>query len=90
LNLKRFVFEKLSSNSFKSQRWRAFMITPSENSHHWRSLKSPAYGKDHRWQLSNVSRQWWSTASGCLMWPASGDSIYIYTRCALKNFLSLA
>jgi hypothetical protein len=66
------------------------MITASGNSHHWRSLKSPACGKDHRWQLSNVTRQWWSTAGGCLMWPTSGDSIYIYTRRALENFLSLA
>jgi hypothetical protein len=90
LNLKRFVFEKLSSNSFKSQRWRAFMITASGNSHHWRSLKSPACGKDHRWRLSNVTRQWWPTAGGCLMWPASGDSIDIYTRRALENFISLA
>jgi hypothetical protein len=90
LNLKRFVFEKLSSNSFKSQRWRAFMITVSENSQHWRSLKSPSCGKEHRWGLSNVTRQWWPTAGGCLMWPASGDSIYIYTRRALENFLSLA
>jgi hypothetical protein len=90
LNLKRFAFEKLSSNSFKSQRWRALMITTSGNCHHWRSLKSLACGKDHRWQLSNVTRQWWSTAGGCLMWPASGDSIYIYTRRALENFLSLA
>jgi hypothetical protein len=56
LNLKRFVFEKLSSNYFKSQRWRAFMITASGNSHHWLSLKSPACGKDHRWRLSNVTR----------------------------------
>jgi hypothetical protein len=79
-NLKRFVFEKLSSNSFKSQRWRAFIITASENSHHWRSLKSTVCGKDHRWRLSNVTRQWWPTAGGCLMWPAGGDSIYIYTR----------
>jgi hypothetical protein len=43
-----FEFEKLSSNSSKSQCWRAFMTTASENSHHWRSLKSPACGKDHR------------------------------------------
>jgi hypothetical protein len=90
LNLKMFVFEKLSSNSFKSQRWQAFMITASGNSHYWRSLKSPTCGKDHRWRLSNVTRQWWPTAGGCLMWPASGDSIYIYTRRALENFLSLA
>jgi hypothetical protein len=66
------------------------MITASENSHHWRSLKSPACGKDHRWQLSDVTRQWCATAGGCLMWPASGDSINIYTRRALKNFLSQA
>jgi hypothetical protein len=90
LILKRFVFEKLSSNSFKSQRWPAFMITASGNSHYWRSLMSPACGKDHRWRLSNVTRQWWPTAGGCLMWPSSGDSIYIYTRRALENFLSLA
>jgi hypothetical protein len=61
-----FGFEKLSSNSFKSQRWRAFMITANDNSHHWQSLKSPACGKDHRWRLSNVTRQWWPTAGGCL------------------------
>jgi hypothetical protein len=90
LNLKRFVFEKLSSNSFKPQRWRAFLITASENSHHWRLLKSPACGRDHRWRLSNVTRQWWPTAGGCLIWPASGDTIYIYTRRALENFLSLS
>jgi hypothetical protein len=66
------------------------MITVSENSQHWRSLKSPSCGKEHRWGLSNVTRQWWPTAGGCLMWPASGDSIYIYTRRALENFLSLA
>jgi hypothetical protein len=66
------------------------MKTASENSHHWRSLKSPACGKDHRWRLSNVTRQWWPTAVGCLMWPASGDFIYIYTRRALETFLSLA
>jgi hypothetical protein len=86
----KFAFEKLSSNSFKSQRWRALMITASGNSHHWRSLKSPAYGKDQRLRLSIVTRQWWSTAGGCLMWPANGDSIYIYTRRALKNFPSLS
>jgi hypothetical protein len=34
------------------------MITASGNSHHWR--------------LRNVTRQWWSTAGGCLMWPACG------------------
>jgi hypothetical protein len=90
LNLKRFAFEKLSLNSFKSQRWRALMITTSGKSHHWWSLKSPACGKVHRWQLYNVTLQWWSTAGGCLMWPASGDSIYIYTRRGLENFLSLA
>jgi hypothetical protein len=90
LNLKRFAFEKLSSNSFKSQRWRVLMITANGNSHHWRSLKSPACGKDQRCRLSNVSPRCWSTAGGCLMWPASGDSIYIYTRRALENFLSLA
>jgi hypothetical protein len=89
-NLKRFAFEKLSSNSFKSQRWWAFMITASGNSHHWRSLKWPACGKGHCWRLPNVTSQWWPTASGCLMWPASGDSIYIYTRRGLENFLSLA
>jgi hypothetical protein len=89
LNLKRFAFEKLSSNSFKSQRWRALMITASGNSHHWRLLNSPACSKDHRWGLSYVTRQWWSITGGCLMWPASGDSIYIYTRRALENFLSL-
>jgi hypothetical protein len=37
-----------------------------------------------------VTRQRWSTAGGCLMLPASGDSIYIYTRHGLENFLSLA
>jgi hypothetical protein len=90
-----FEFEKVcilevKFNSFKSERWRTFMITSSGNSHHLRSLKSPACGKDHRWRLSNVTRQWWPTAGGCLMWPVSGDSIYIYTRRALENFLSLA
>jgi hypothetical protein len=66
------------------------MITASENSHYWRSLKWPACGKNHRWWLPNVTRQWCPIAGGCLMWPASGDSIYIYTRRALENFLSLA
>jgi hypothetical protein len=28
------------------------------NSHHWRSLKSPACVKVHHWRLSNVARQW--------------------------------
>jgi hypothetical protein len=65
------------------------MITASGNSHHWRSLKSPAYGKDHRWRLSNVTSQWWPAAGGCLMWPASGDFLYIYTRRALENFIIL-
>jgi hypothetical protein len=37
-----------------------------------------------------VTRQGCPTAGSCLMWPASGDSIYIYTRRALENFLSLA
>jgi hypothetical protein len=37
-----------------------------------------------------VTRQRWSTAGGCLMLPASGESIYIYTRHGLENFLSLA
>jgi hypothetical protein len=79
LNLKRFAFEKLSLNSFKSQRWRALMITASGNSHDWRLLKSSTCGKGHLWRLFNVTHQRWSTAGGCLMWPASGDSIYIYT-----------
>jgi hypothetical protein len=85
-----FAFEKLCLNSFISQRWQALMITASGNSHHWRLLKSPACGKVHRWRLFYVTRQRWSTAGGCLMLPASGDSIYIYTRHGLENFLSLA
>jgi hypothetical protein len=88
LNLKRFAFEMLSLNSFKSQRWRALMINASGNSHHWRSLKSPTCTKVHRWRLPNVARQWWFTASGCLMWPASGASTYIYEPHS-QNFLSL-
>jgi hypothetical protein len=88
--LKSFAFEKLSLNSLKSQRWRALMITASRNSHHWRLLKSPACGKVHRWLLFNVTRQRWSTAGSCLMWPASGDSIYIYAWHGLENFRSLA
>jgi hypothetical protein len=90
LPLKIFAFKKLSLNSFKSQRWRALMITASGNSHHWRLLKSPACGKVHSWRLFYVTRQRWSTAGGCLMLPASGDSVYIYTRHGLENFLSLA
>jgi hypothetical protein len=33
------------------------MITASGNSHHWRSVMSPACAKVHRWRLSNVARQ---------------------------------
>jgi hypothetical protein len=88
LNLKRFAFQKFSSNSFKSQGWWALMITARGNSHHWRSLKSSACAKVHRWRLPNVARQWWFTADGCLMWPASGASTYIYEPRS-QNFLSL-
>jgi hypothetical protein len=90
LHLKIFAFEKLSLNSFISQRWRALMKTPSGNSHHRRLLKSPACGNVHSWRLFYVTRQRWSTAGGCLMLPASGGSINIYTRHGLENFLSLA
>jgi hypothetical protein len=90
LHLKSFAFEKISLNSFTSQRWRALMKTANGNCHHWRLLKSPACGKVHRWRLVYVTRQRWSTAGGCLMLPASGDSIYIYTRHGLENFQSLA
>jgi hypothetical protein len=55
LNLKRFAFEKLSLNSFKSQRWRVLMITASGNSHQWRLLKTPACGKVYRWRLFKVT-----------------------------------
>jgi hypothetical protein len=64
------------------------MITARGNSHHWRSLKSSACAKVHRWRLPNVARQWWFTADGCLMWPASGASTYIYEPRS-QNFLSL-
>jgi hypothetical protein len=74
LNLKRFAFEKLCSNSGKPRRWRVLMITASGNSHHWRSLKSPACAKVHRWRLSNVAHQ-------C-------SSLYIYETRS-PNFLSL-
>jgi hypothetical protein len=66
------------------------MITASGNSHHWRLLKSSACGKVHRWRFFNMTRQRCSTAGGCMIWPASGDSIYIYTWHGLENFLSLA
>jgi hypothetical protein len=62
------------------------MTTVGGNSHHWQSLKSPACDKDHRWRLPNVAHQWWFTAGGFLMWPASGVSTYIYESALSKIF----
>jgi hypothetical protein len=75
LNFKRFAFEKLGSNSGKSQRWRALMITASGILTTGGRLSRPP-----------VLR---FTTGGCLMWPASGASLYIYESRS-QNFLSLS